>query len=279
MGRPTISDTEIIQMTLENVRCFYSHSQDSAVMPMADNFMWIGFNDIHWCENLEEFHRITEEAYGGPPALLSDEEFHVLFHDRNVWVLYGRYKITTVLEDKAVTHAHARGTYVWRKIDGELKLIHVHTSHAQDVPLNQLAPQPGPLTLDSNYFEYVQKMDPVRNNTEKLSFRDREKHYHYLLPSEIVYLQASGQWTIVHTESGSFQTFGLLAEYEKITPEIFRRIHKSYIVNSMYIDTICRYTATLRDGREFPIGKERYMELKRYLQKGAAGKKRSQNSQ
>ena len=46
------------------------------------------------------------------PILLSDEEYHLLFHERNVWVVYGRYKVTATKEDGSVFHVHVRGTYV-----------------------------------------------------------------------------------------------------------------------------------------------------------------------
>lgn len=266
MGKPIITEDEIIQMTLENVRSFYHRNPNVTTAPMTDDFMWIGSNDFQWCESLEKFNRITKKEYMEPPVLLTDEEYHLLFHERNVWVVYGRYKATAVLEDASVIHAHVRGTYVWRRINGEMKLAHVHGSHAQDIPLNQLLPPPEPLTLNTDFFEYMKHMDTLKVNEEKMSFRDRDKKYHYLLPSEILYMQSALQWTTVYTKTGCFQIRGLLAEYEQKMPEMFQRIHKSYLVNSIYIGTICRYKAILKDGQELPIGKERYMGLKRYLQ-------------
>ena len=113
-----------------------SQEPEVTTAPMADNFMWIGSNDFQWCEGLENFRRTMEKEYEEPPVLISDEEYHLLFHDRNVWVVCGRYRITSVMEDGTALHAHVRGTYVWRMINGELKLAHVHGSHAQDIPLN-----------------------------------------------------------------------------------------------------------------------------------------------
>lgn len=265
MGKSVITENEIIQMTLENVRSFYHRNPEITTAPMMDDFMWIGSNDFQWCEGLEEFHQVTKKEYEEPPVVLSDEEYHLLFHERNVWVVYGRYKTTAVLEDGSVIHAHVRGTYVWRRVDGEIRLAHVHGSHAQDIPLNQLLP-PAPLTVNTDYFEYMKRMDTSKLSDEKLPFRDRDKNYRYLLPSEILYMQSALQWTTVYTNTGSFQIYGLLAEHEKNMPQIFRRIHKSYLVNSIYIDTICRYKVRLKTGQELPIGKERYMDLKRYLQ-------------
>lgn len=265
MGKPIITESEIIQMTLENVRSFYQRNPDITISPMTDNFMWIGSNDFQWCQSLEEFNLITKKEFNESPVTLSDEEYHLLFHERNVWIVYGRYKATTMLRDGSVIHAHVRGTYVWRRIDGEIKLAHVHGSHAQDIPLNQLLPPPEPLTADTDYFEYMKRMDTVKANEKKLSFRDKDKNHRYLLPSEILYMKSALQWTIVHTITGSFQIIGLLADHEPEMPDTFCRIHKSYLVNSMYIASIRRYKAVLKNGEELPISKERYMNLKRYL--------------
>lgn len=265
MGRPAVTEAEIIQMTLENVRSFYNRNPSVTTMPMTDDFVWIGSNDFQWCEGLEEFYRVTKKEYEEPPVMLTDEEYHLLFHERNVWVVYGRYKVTATLEEGSVIHAHVRGTYVWRRINGELKLAHVHGSHAQDIPLNQILPPPKPLTVDTRYFEYMKHMDTLKADSEKLEFRDIEKNYHYLFPYEILFLKAALQQTVVYTTKGEFRISGLLAENEKKLPEIFRRIHKSYIVNTMFIDHICRYQVFLKDGRKIPVSRDQYMELKKYL--------------
>lgn len=175
MGKSSISESEIIQMTRDNVRSFYNRNPEITTAPMAKDFMWIGSNDFQWCEGLESFLQVTKKEYEEPPVYLSDEEYHLLFHERNVWVLYGRYQVTAILEDGSVMHAHVRGTYVWKRINGVITLAHVHGSHAQDIPLNQLVPSTIPLTSDSDYFEFMKRLDSLKTNGPKLDFRDREK--------------------------------------------------------------------------------------------------------
>ena len=105
MNKNPVTEARIIRMTIDTIRGFYSRNPDMNTAPMADNFMWIGANDFQWCESLEEFLRVTKKEYEEPPVMLSDEEFHLLFHERNVWVVYGRYKISTVLEDGSAIYA------------------------------------------------------------------------------------------------------------------------------------------------------------------------------
>ena len=63
MRRAGITEAEIIQLTLENVRSFYHRNPEVTTAPMADNFMWIGSNDFQWCEGLENFRRTMEKEY------------------------------------------------------------------------------------------------------------------------------------------------------------------------------------------------------------------------
>ena len=267
MARPAFTEAQIIQKTLENVRRFYNRKQEIAVLPTADDFVWIGAYDSQWSEGRDQFVELAGIEHEEFPILLSDEEYHLLFHERNVWVVYGRYKVTATKEDGSVFHVHVRGTYVWRMVNGELKLAHVHDSHG-DMPIGQRAFEERQYLADADFLEYMKHMDMQKANQEKIVFRDKEKNSHYLFPSDILYLKAAAQYSIVHTKSDRFKTWGLLADFEKKVPETFRRIHKSYLVNTMYIDSVRRYRASLTDGQELPIGKERYMELKKHLQNG-----------
>ena len=267
MARPAFTEAQIIQKTLENVRSFYNRKQEIAVLPTADDFVWIGAYDSQWSEGRDQFVELAGIEHEEFPILLSDEEYHLLFHERNVWVVYGRYKVTATKEDGSVFHVHVRGTYVWRMVNGELKLAHVHDSHG-DMPIGQRAFEERQYLADADFLVYMKHMDMQKANQEKIVFRDKEKNYHYLFPSDILYLKAAAQYSIVHTKSDRFKTWGLLADFEKKVPETFRRIHKSYLVNRCIFDSVRRYRASLTDGQELPIGKERYMELKKHLQNG-----------
>lgn len=43
-------------------------------------------------------------------------------------------------------------------------------------------------------------------------------------------------------------------------------VHKSYWVNKQYIKELHRYQATLYNGVQIPVGKSRYMDVKKALQ-------------
>ena len=266
MAKKVAGEADIVRRTAESVHSFYSREKDATTAPMTEDFLWIGSNEFQWAEGRDAFLHVTENEFTEPPVLLSDEEYHLLFHARDVWVVYGRYTATAATADGGVLYAHVRVTYVWRRVDGEIKLAHIHGSHAQDIPLNQLEPAPAPLTADSSLFAMLGRLGARGTDTGKLLFRDLEGKHRLLFPDDVVFLQAAGAHTIVHTLSGTFPASGLLAKHAAALPPQFQRIHKSYLVNTRQVDAIRRFRAILKDGRELPIGKERYGDLKRFLQ-------------
>ncbi len=260
MNKNPVTEARIIQLTMEVVHSFYQRQPDTATVPMTDDFMWIGANDFQWCENLADFNRITENEYGKSPVILSDEEFHLLFHERNVWVVYGRYIVSSAAKNGSAIDSYVRGTYVWRKINGRVQLVHAHSSNAGAVE-EQIAGE-------SPIVDYLKHMNPLNPYIDKISFRDRDGGHRYLFPGEILYIKAEGQRSRVFLKHGEFQATGILASHEEKLPAYFKRVQKSYVVNTYYIESIYRYKAILTDGREVPVGKDWYMELKQWMREG-----------
>ena len=102
MARPAFTEAQIIQKTLENVRSFYNRKREIAALPMADDFVWIGAYDSQWSEGQDQFIELAGKENEEFPFLLSDEEYHLLFHEwdciscacpGNLCVAYGKWRI------------------------------------------------------------------------------------------------------------------------------------------------------------------------------------------
>ena len=93
-----------------------------------------------------------------------------------------------------------------------------------------------------------------------------------LYTDNILYVESRRHKSIFHYMESSMTEYQIYSKLDEIEQKLyehgFLRIHKSYLVNTMYIDSVRRYRASLTDGQELPIGKERYMELKKHLQNG-----------
>lgn len=264
MKRNAFSEDTVVDMSRRVIRNFYALDKEPLLADLSSGFMWIGTNDKHWSENLVEFSSAVKQLCGISPVTLSDEEYHLLFHERNIWILYGRHKVTFT-SDKELLHAPMRFTFIWKRYDDELKLLHLHASCSGDVPAKQALGKAIPDCGESPIMQHFEKILSLPSSSRRLVFKDLNGVHRYLLPEEVVYLEADLQRTTVHTKDESFRIHGLISETERSMPDGFYRIHKSYLLNTSYVESIFRYKAKLSDGRLLPIGRDRYMSFKKYL--------------
>ncbi len=272
MKTGSLSEDIVVDLSRKVIKSYYDNDRELILPFLSKEFMWIGTSDTNRAEDRADFCDVLKQIPSVPPVSISDEHYHLIYHERNVWILYGRLEATYALEGDALVHRHMRFTLVWRRTGDGLKLIHIHSSCSADPSLYR-DPQTNDAKSpeDKPLMEHFEKILSLPTNTRKLAFKDLSGVHRYLLPEEVVYLEADLQRTIVYTKSGTFQVHGLISETERNMPDEFFRIHKSYLLNSNYVDNICRYKATLNDGTQLPIGRDRYMDFKRYLAK------RSQN--
>lgn len=110
------------------------------------------------------------------------------------------------------------------------------------------------LAIKSKVFDYI--LDPIdelefrksliifKSNFEneiKEDFNLCLKSYndfHYINLNDILYLQADNNTTDFYTLNNKVTSFNTLKKFEKTLPSNFKRIHKSYLVNSNYVTRV-----------------------------------------
>lgn len=93
------------------------------------------------------------------------------------------------------------------------------------------------------YFVGIKKEGsaPFQNeNIEKKRIAVSKKGAQFLLkPQEIVYVETSNNCIVLHTQKGKFVKYQSLRSFsQSMCPNTFKRIHRSYLVNSEFIDRI-----------------------------------------
>lgn len=266
MKRATLKKAEIVELTRKVIRSFYQREIQENLDYVHDDFVWIGALDFQFAKSKQAFLKLIESEMKAEPFQIFDEEYTLLTRDRNTIVVYGRFRLLLELSQEEQVRTHTRITAVWQHMDGALYLMHVHGSNAQDVPI-QMSRAPIQSHQEVAFFEYLNSIEQT-GVSNKLSFREVQGKYHFFLPNEVMYLKANGQGAIVYTKDQEIKVSNILAAHIKRLPDTFLRIHKSYVVHQAYVESLCRYTITLTDGTTLPVGKERYMNLKRILQGG-----------
>ena len=88
---------------------------------------------------------------------------------------------------------------------------------------------------------------------------------------EVVLIRGAGDYSELHTRDGSMHLHDKsLALLERLLPERFLRVHRSYLVDVGEIESLrsepgSRYFARLRSQREIPIGRSRLERLRSLL--------------
>jgi two-component system LytT family response regulator len=109
------------------------------------------------------------------------------------------------------------------------------------------------------------KIDEVTDDEEeRLIIKDSGENI--IIPvGDIMYLEACGAYSKIHTEARNFIASKTLKNIEDLLPRSFLRVHRSFIVpleriNSYTINTVC-----LKDGRNISLSKSGKKLLQAYL--------------
>lgn len=88
---------------------------------------------------------------------------------------------------------------------------------------------------------------------------------HFLTEAEILYLESGHNRVFWHTWKEAVEVSGTLLRAEGELPDTFVRIHKSFIVNSLYVEKIDRCFAELSNGERLQIPVKKYTDVRKKL--------------
>ena len=106
------------------------------------------------------------------------------------------------------------------------------------------------------------QLNPLRMLTGKLN-----DEWYPMPVEQITHIESFQKKTFFYTEEGQFSVSSTLKELDSRLPEIFLRIHRSYIVNTARISRISRdfssnLVVTLVDGTELPVSQSYVNDVK-----------------
>lgn len=119
--------------------------------------------------------------------------------------------------------------------------------------------------FDENDIEKIMKTAAELINTNKhILILEARKELLRIPVSEIRYIESSGRYIIVHDSGGEYKLKGKLNDiYERVKGFGFLFIHKSYIVNNLYIRKYSYDNVELDDNVILPVSRQRREEIKK----------------
>jgi len=102
---------------------------------------------------------------------------------------------------------------------------------------------------------------PVRSSYDAHIFVQKSEKLFNLPVEEIMYLEASGDYTVISTKNDQFVSSSGIGKLEELmNPEKFIRVHRSTIINLFYLKEIERHfnggmIVKMQNGKTFPVSR------------------------
>ncbi len=242
---------------------YFDRDIDGFVKLLDPEFVWIGSYEFQYTKGIEQFLKITKEEQNEISAQVFDEEYNILFHGKDLWIVHGCFSAAAWKDETTYLYTRQRATFVWKYTEQDFKLLHLHCTMARDVPLEGNIQNPK--KEHKRWFEYMQNVEKQKNSFQnRLMLKDINGNIHYIAPSEVIYIHINYRIATVYTVNGFFDVRQTLSQlFEKLP--FLMQIHKSWLVNPLYITEIRRYYALTSNNVKIPIGKSRYNDIRSSL--------------
>lgn len=264
MNRKTLQ--EVVQLTQECLARYWQLDPEYVLDYCDDNVVWVGSIQSQFMEGkdavTQDFQNSMREL---KPCHLLGQEFIIAQNTGNACTIVGRYLTTTDDEVEYFLQVQQRCTFVWEQTGDGLKIKHIHISN----PMGELKVAEGKLfvnELGKMAGEYL--MNHIRTMQEKkqIIVTDKNDIIHFLVLSEVVYVDANGRDCIIHTVQGEHINARMsITNFLAAAGENFISVHRSYVVNKTYISNIKKYEIIMLDGSRIPIPIKKYKEVREIL--------------
>ncbi len=262
LGEETLEE-EVLALTREFVRRFWDGDVDWCSGVIAPDFTWIGAQAEQFDMGPSVFRAVhATVAQQMPNVIIVDEEYRYLPITDTVAMVLCQYLGYTDPSSDMVMADKQRSTFIWRCGEGGMELFHQHVSNPLKPAMHGEA---FPVSFAKETHRYMiaraRQLD-VRNTCE---LRDAEGSTHFMNLSDVVYLEANKQSTVVHCLDTSFRVRGgisdIAAKLDSASLGVLIRTHRSYMVNALYVERIDRDAVALTTGDELALSSRRRAEV------------------
>ncbi len=257
-------ESEVLALSREFLHRFWEGDTAWCFNALAPDFLWIGAQCEQFCMDRDTFHVVHAQVMRQIPGIvIIDEEYRCLPLDaENLFVVLLQYLAYTDPASTMIAADKQRGTLVWRRGEDGFKLAHYHVSN----PLKpSLLGEVFPVSFAKETYRYMLARAQQVDSHSACELRDVEGSTHFLRLSDVVYLEASKQSTVVHCLKSSFRVRGgisdISAQIDAASLGTLVRTHRSFAVNALYVERIDRDAVAMTTGVKLPLSARRRVEV------------------
>lgn len=256
MSNEKLNEQDVIALTREMFHAYYSGNMEPWFSRLCKQSVWIGHSEPALFGDVairERFRKMEGHVLN----VLKEEIFQVQIKD-NTALVCGRY---VTGEPDGSFESQVYFTMCYWMAGEELKLMHQHMSHDF-------------IKIEGKNTEVVSVDDATMQFIKKLLLdrQDRQEVKKIALPSgrqcmfvdidSIIYIQSQGRNTEVYCVDRTITCNTSIGELSEQLPDKFYMVHRGYIVNTIYVNSIKRYELGLFFGITIPIPAQKYMQVK-----------------
>lgn len=254
---------EVVDLTRAAIHAFILRDLAAFTTYLDEDFTFVADDAPMFLRGKRQFWAAVQLEAQAPPAHITQEEYTLLAHERRLWVTFGRFQVESPPQSATIHF-----TFVWQQQENHLRLLHANAAHARPTALawQGMPPAPQAHIFDPSEPAGTPPAQPAQEAPRR-GYRDPAGYIRYLADGEILFFRSEGKFCWIH--AAGHPPFPIRSGLGDMEYPGFLRIHRSYVVNLRYVQSIRRYRATLTDGRELPIGQEKYLALKVALAEAA----------
>lgn len=257
---------EVLYLTQYVLEHFYNNELPLILPYFHRDIVWIGAADGQFLEGYDAVCGQLSRLRDIPRCFLADQEYKIIIRSRELCTVAGHYTGYTMLESREIFSAVQRVTFIWKLDESGSRILHMHVS-------NPLALEPQdlhfPHTLGKRTYEYMQRLIAAElGQTPPLYFHGKNAETYFFKPDEILYIEASNIYSVIHTMTGCYTVCRSLNRIGDALPDHFIRIHRSFIINRNHVLQINRYKLLVRDGSILPVPEKKYPYVRKALTRG-----------
>lgn len=245
----------VIEITQESLSRFWQRDYEFGLQYFSEDITLVGSLQEQFVQGADNVKEILyQTTLQMPPCHLMEQEFLVAQNCGTTCTIVGRYLTTTDDTADYFVQSQQRCTFVWEMAGGELKIRHTHISD----PLGQLKLEEGEL--------FVNKIGKMATEYRRIIARSKSNTVYFLSYAEIMYVSAMGREIEIYTNGKkNIMAQMSISDFMQETNGAFLPIHRSYVVNPMYVFRIQQFQVVLSDGTSLPIPAKRYTEVRDML--------------
>lgn len=255
MAKEKIKLENVEKLTKEIFHEYYSGNLELWFSYLCNESIWIGhgepllFGGDAIRKHFQKFQFLQ--------SVILKEEYHPMRLGSDAVAVCGQFVLG---EPDRSYQATTFFTIVFRRVDGELKIVHQH--HSYEFTPKDTENKDGALNMELNTTQFVKNLLLEHHTETQIPIKSGRQTL-YVNPSSVIYVQSQGKRTELICADRLISCSYSISELSQLLPADFYPVHRGYLVNIRYVTALRRFEVELVSGITIPVPARTYMKVKK----------------